>query len=60
MSGPRSAPRPQLLGVIIDLDATLVTAHSDKEHAKPTYKRGYGFHPLLAFLDHGVGGPARR
>lgn len=29
--------------VVIDLDATLVTAHSDKEHAAPTYKHGYGF-----------------
>lgn len=42
--------------VVIDLDATLVTAHSDKQHAAPTYKRGYGFHPLLAFIDHGAGG----
>ena len=38
--------------LIIDVDATLVTAHSDKENAKPTFKRGYGFHPLCAFLDH--------
>jgi hypothetical protein len=36
---------------VIDLDATLVDAHSDKEQAAPTYKRGYGFHPLLAYLD---------
>jgi Transposase DDE domain group 1 len=42
--------------VIIDLDATLVTSHSDKESARPTYKRGYGFHPLCAFLDHGEAG----
>ena len=42
--------------VIIDLDATLVTAHSDKELAAPTFKRGYGFHPLLAFCDHGPAG----
>lgn len=42
--------------VVIDLDATLVTAHSDKELASPTYKRGFGFHPLLAFIDHGPGG----
>ena len=39
--------------MIIDLDATLVTAHSEKEHASLTYKKGFGFHPLLAFLDHG-------
>jgi Transposase DDE domain group 1 len=36
---------------VIDLDATLVNAHSDKEQAAPTYKRGFGFHPLLAYLD---------
>jgi hypothetical protein len=42
--------------LVIDLDATLVTAHSDKEKAAPNYKRGYGFHPLCAFVDHGAGG----
>ena len=42
--------------VIVDLDATLVTAHSDKEGAEPTYKRGYGFAPMCAFLDHGAQG----
>ena len=40
----------------IDLDATLVTSHSDKEHARPTFKRGFGFHPLTAFVDHGPAG----
>jgi hypothetical protein len=39
--------------LIIDLDATLVTAHSEKEHAAPTYKRGFGHHPFCAFVDHG-------
>jgi hypothetical protein len=36
---------------VIDVDATLVGAHSDKEQAAPTWKRGFGFHPLLAYLD---------
>ena len=36
---------------MIDIDATLVNAHSDKEQAAPTWKRGFGFHPLLAYLD---------
>ncbi len=36
---------------VIDIDATLITAHSDKQGAAPTYKRGFGHHPLLAFLD---------
>jgi hypothetical protein len=35
--------------VILDLDATLVTAHSEKEGAASTYKHGFGFHPLLCF-----------
>ena len=42
--------------LIIDLDATLVTAHSVKELAAPNYKRGFGFHPLGAWVDHGEGG----
>lgn len=42
--------------VIVDIDATLVTAHSDKEGAEPTYKRGYGFAPMCAFVDHGAHG----
>ena len=42
--------------VTIDMDATLVTAHSEKEHAAPTFKRGFGFHPLFAFVDHGEDG----
>lgn len=37
--------------VTLDFDATLVTAHSDKQEASPTYKRGFGFHPLLCTLD---------
>ena len=36
----------------IDIDATLVIDHSDnKELATPTWKKTYGHHPLLAFLD---------
>ncbi len=42
--------------VTIDLDATLLTAHSDKEQAAGTFKRGFGHHPLLSFLDHGAAG----
>jgi hypothetical protein len=36
---------------VIDIDATLVGAHSDKQEAAPTYKHGFGFHPLVAYLD---------
>jgi hypothetical protein len=42
--------------VVVDIDATLLTAHSEKEGAAPTYKRGFGHHPLMAYLDHGSGG----
>ena len=36
---------------VLDFDGTLVTAQSEKEGAAPTYKRGFGFHPLLVYLD---------
>jgi len=38
--------------VPVDLDGSLVLAHSVKEAAAPTFKRTYGHHPLLAFVDH--------
>lgn len=52
---PDAAASPET-PVVIDLDATLLTAHSEKEHAKPTWKKGFGFHPLCAFADHGPAG----
>jgi hypothetical protein len=42
--------------LIVDLDASLLDAHSDKEKAAPTFKRGFGFHPLCSFVDHGAEG----
>lgn len=42
--------------VTVDLDGVLVVAHSDKEDAAPTWKRTYGHHPLMGFVDHGPGG----
>jgi hypothetical protein len=35
----------------IDVDATLITAHSEKEQAAGNYKHGYGFHPLGSYTD---------
>jgi len=35
----------------IDVDATLITAHSEKERAAGNYKGGYGFHPMQSYLD---------
>jgi hypothetical protein len=40
--------RPEEL--ILDIDASLLTAHSEKEGAAGTYKGGFGFHPLLCYL----------
>jgi hypothetical protein len=37
--------------ITLDFDATLVTAHSEKQQAAATYKMGYGFHPLGCWLD---------
>lgn len=37
--------------LFIDLDPTLIEAGSEKEGAAPTFKKGFGFHPMLAFLD---------
>jgi hypothetical protein len=39
-------------GLVLDIDATIVIAHSEKEHATPTWKRTFGYHPLLCFLDN--------
>jgi hypothetical protein len=41
--------------LIIDIDATLVTSHSDKENVAGTYKGGYGFAPFIASCDYGTG-----
>lgn len=40
------------VGLVIDVDATLVTSHSEKESTAATFKGGWGYHPLLAFLDN--------
>jgi hypothetical protein len=37
--------------VTIDIDATLIASHSEKEGAAGTFKGGYGFHPLMAYCD---------
>ena len=38
--------------VVLDVDATLVTAHSEKESAKATFKGGFGFHPIAVWCDN--------
>jgi Transposase DDE domain group 1 len=41
--------RPE--SITLNIDATLVAAHSEKERAAGTYKHGYGFHPICCYLD---------
>jgi len=41
--------RPE--SITLNIDATLLTAHSEKELAAGNYKHGYGFHPLNCYLD---------
>jgi hypothetical protein len=47
MAGGRSWPGP-----VLDVDATLVTCHSEKEQAAATFKGGFGYHPILVWLDN--------
>ncbi|MDQ0772926.1 hypothetical protein QF026_001392 [Streptomyces aurantiacus] len=42
--------------VIVDLDGVLVIAHSDKQDAAATWKRTFGHHPIMGFVDHGESG----
>ncbi len=38
--------------VVLDVDSTIVIAHSDKEGAAATYKHTWGFHPILVTCDN--------
>ncbi|MET8404570.1 transposase [Streptomyces sp900116325] len=42
--------------VIVDIDGVLVPAHSEKQDATATWKKTFGHHPLVAFVDHGQAG----
>lgn len=46
--------------VIVDIDGVLVVAHSEKQDATATWKKTFGHHPLIAFVDHGPGGSGNR
>jgi hypothetical protein len=50
--GPARAGGRDLPGLVIDIDATIVIAHSDKDQAAATFKGTFGFHPLLVFCDN--------
>jgi len=38
--------------LVIDEDATITIAHSEKEQAAATFKHTWGYHPVLAFCDN--------
>ena len=38
--------------VVLDVDATIVVAHSEKENTSPTFKKTFGFHPLGVWCDN--------
>ncbi|WP_082591935.1 transposase [Terrabacter sp. Soil810] len=38
--------------IVLDVDATLVTAHSEKDAAGATFKGGFGYHPLGVWCDN--------
>jgi DDE family transposase len=46
---------PEVDLLVVDVDGTLLDAHSPKQGAAGTYKGGFGFYPLVAFLDRGDG-----
>jgi hypothetical protein len=48
---PARACGRELPGLVIDLDATRVVCHSDKEQTVPTFKHTFGDHPMVAFID---------
>jgi hypothetical protein len=49
---PAKAAGRKLPGLVIDLDASIVVCHSEKEQAASTFKKTFGYHPLLAFCDN--------
>jgi len=49
---PATAAGRELPGLVIDLDASIVVCHSEKEQAAPTFKKTFGYHPMLAFCDN--------
>jgi hypothetical protein len=38
--------------VVLDVDATIVVAHSEKESATPTFEGSFGFHPIAVWCDN--------
>jgi hypothetical protein len=52
-AGPAAAAAGvELSGLVLDVDASIVECHSEKESAAATFKSSFGYHPILAFLDN--------
>jgi hypothetical protein len=57
-ASPAGVPASKVAGtdlgstVVLDVDATIVVAHSEKEHASATFKKTFGFHPLGVWCDN--------
>ena len=55
---PEGVPASRVAGtglgevVVLDVDATIVVSHSEKENAAATFKRTFGFHPLGVWCDN--------
>lgn len=55
---PAGVPASRVAGtdldevIVVDVDATIVVAHSEKEQAAATFKRNFGYHPLGAWCDN--------
>ena len=47
-----TAARRVIPGLVLDIDATIVICHSEKENATPTWEKSFGYHPLPCFLDN--------
>ena len=48
----RSSKTTGVVPVVLDIDASLVEIHTEtKEGTGPTYKGGWGYHPMLCFAD---------
>jgi hypothetical protein len=52
------AARREIPGLVLDIDASIVVCHSEKQEATPTWKKTFGFHPLFCFLDNTGEAPA--
>jgi len=51
-AGPGRRPGGRAGRVVLDVDSTIVIAHSDKGCAAATYKHSWGFHPILVTCDN--------